>query len=510
MIRILIILAVLAALAAGLSWLADRPGEIVLTWQGYEIATSLMAAAFGVLILVALLLFTWTLLRLLWRTPGAVGGFFRTRKRSRGFQAVTQGMIAVGSGDVARAKKTATEAQRILGDEPLALLLRAQSAQLSGDRAAAETAFRAMLASPETKPLGLRGLFVEARRRGDAGAARKLAAEAVETSPGLPWAGTALLEFQSIEKDWNGALQTLQRNMDARLIDKETGRRHRAVLLAARALEEAETDRAKAKASALDALKLAPGLVPAAVLAAKLFTQSGDPRKATKILEAAWRAGPHPEVGAAYVEVRPGDSARDKLSRAQTLAAQAPGTVESAVVLARAALAARDFQMARGALEPHLKGGTERLCLLMADIEEAEHGATGKVREWLARAVRAPRDAVWTADGLVSPIWMPVSPATGRIDAFEWKNPVERLGPPLAEAADDVIADIDEPPQLAVVPSPPPEAAPEPAKFVEILPPVPIKPEPVAAAEPVIATHPTPDDPGPEETAGPKRFKLFG
>ena len=50
------------------------------------------------------------------------------------------------------------------------------------------------------------------------------------------------------------------------------------------------------------------------------------------------------------------------------------------------------------------------------------------MREWLARATRAPRDAAWVADGLVSDHWMPVSPITGRLDAFVWTVPPATLG----------------------------------------------------------------------------------
>jgi HemY protein len=35
---------------------------------------------------------------------------------------------------------------------------------------------------------------------------------------------------------------------------------------------------------------------------------------------------------------------------------------------------------------------------------------------------------VWEADGVVSEQWAPVSPVTGRLDAFEWREPPERLG----------------------------------------------------------------------------------
>ncbi len=554
MIRALVFIVFLALLAVGLGWLADRPGTIALTWEGWQVRTSMMTAAIILLVGIVVLLLVLALLRSLLRAPESVSIFFRTRRRSRGFNAVTQGMIAVGSGDVRRAQRQANEAERILGTEPLALLLRAQAAQLSGDRAAAEAAFTAMLDEPETKPLGLRGLFVEARRRGDATAARALAAEAVRTTPTLPWAGSALLEFQTVEKDWSGALATLSRNAENRLVDKDMARRHRAVLLTARAQDLAERDRAAAKASVLEAVRLAPGLVPAAVLAARLLSEGNEIRKAARVLEAAWRLSPHPDVAEAYMSVRLGDSARDRLTRMQTLAAQAPGNVESAIALARAALAAREFTVARSALAPILRGASERVYLLMAEIEEAEHGETGRVREWLSRALRAPRDPAWTADGLVSDVWLPASPVTLRLDAFEWRTPVERVGGPAPDRADDVLADIDEPAQIAapeeaaaprpivqpepVEPAKPPVEAPaaeetppqQPAPASPQPQPVPTlmmppAPAPVAPAlvpeavpmrtagarsmaGPIRATPPTPDDPGPDDVEEPVRRRI--
>jgi HemY protein len=569
MIRALVFIVFLALLAVGLGWLADRPGTIALTWEGWQVRTSLMTAAIVLLVGIVVLMLVLALLRALLRAPESMSIFFRTRRRSRGFNAVTQGMIAVGSGDVRRAQRQANEAERILGTEPLALLLRAQAAQLSGDRAAAEAAFTAMLDEPETKPLGLRGLFVEARRRGDATAARALASEAVRTTPTLPWAGSALLEFQTVEKDWSGALATLSRNAENRLVDKDVARRHRAVLLTARAQDLAERDRAAAKASVLEAVRLAPGLVPAAVLAARLLSEGSEIRKAARVLEAAWRLNPHPDLAEAYMSVRLGDSARDRLARMQTLAAQAPGDVESAIALARAALAAREFAVARSALAPILRGASERVYLLMADIEEAEHGETGRVREWLSRALRAPRDPAWTADGLVSDVWLPASPVTLRLDAFEWRTPVERVGGPPPDGADDVLADIDEPAQIAApekeevrapvvaaepveAPKPALEAPPAPAPPAAQKPPAhapaveearPPRPAPTAAppqpvpalmmppsgpvapalvpeavtvrsagaralAGPILATPPTPDDPGPDDVEEPARRRI--
>ena len=42
----------------------------------------------------------------------------------------------------------------------------------------------------------------------------------------------------------------------------------------------------------------------------------------------------------------------------------------------------------------------------------------------MPRALVSRRDPAWTAGGFVSERWLPVSPVTGRLDAFEWKDPL--------------------------------------------------------------------------------------
>src|SRR3954468_6255913 len=43
------------------------------------------------------------------------------------------------------------------------------------------------------------------------------------------------------------------------------------------------------------------------------------------------------------------------------------------------------------------------------------------------RAVRALHDPAWTADGYVGERWRPVSPVSGKLDAFQWQTPVASL-----------------------------------------------------------------------------------
>ena len=101
-----------------------------------------------------------------------------------------------------------------------------------------------------------------------------------------------------------------------------------------------------------------------------------------------------------------------------------PGHVEGALAVARAALDAQEFAKARAAIAPYLQAPTKRIALLMAELERAEHNDEGRAREWIARALHAAPDPAWTADGHVSDRWLPASPVTGRLDAFEWRVPL--------------------------------------------------------------------------------------
>ncbi len=448
MIRFIIFVAALFGLAGAFAWLADRPGELVLTWQDYRITTSMMAAAIAIAALVATLTVVGALLRAVVRAPRTVSGALGARRRDRGYRALSRGMVAVGAGDSRAARRAAQEARSLLGGDPLVLLLSAQTAQIAGDRDAARTAFEQLSDGSDTRVLGLHGLFVEAQRQGEDAAAVHFAEEAHRLSSHIPWAGRALFDYRSRAGDWDGALEALAANLAANLVDKNRARRLRAVLLTSRAIELEAGSPDEAHTAALEAAKLAPDLTPAAVVAARLSTRAGDTRRATRLLEAAWKNAPHPEVAAAYAEVRTGEPVRDRLKRVQKLAGLVPDNPEGPMAIAHAAITAHEWSTARQALEGLVQAGpSERVCLLMADIEEGESGDLGRVRTWLARALGAPRDPVWTADGRVFEAWAPVSPVSGQVDTFAWRviaQPpslaraidldVDKLGPAVADA----------------------------------------------------------------------------
>ena len=429
----------IAIVAIGAAWIADQPGEVTLTWLGREITMDIVVAIALVVAVVAGIIFFWSLVKLIMNGPQAFTDFLSVRRERSGYSALSNGMLAVGSGNVKLAAKHATQANRLLADEPLTLLLKAQTAQLQGDDAAARRIFDAMLLRSDTELLGLHGLFVEAQRAGDMELSRAYAERAVERQPDLPWAGKAVLKLQSASHDWDKVEQTLDRNQRNKLMSKFQANQNRAALKVAQALEREKSDEAFALKLAEDAHKLDPDLVPAAVVASRILSGRGDIRRATRILERTWRRSPHPDIAEVYGDVRPGDSPRDRLLRVKSLAQIGASGEEGAVAVARAAIDAQAWGEARDALAPYIENRPgQRLCILMAEIEQGDKGDTGRVREWLARGVRAPRDPQWTADGFTSANWLPTSPTTGELGAFRWKVPVELIG---SETEVDLIFD---------------------------------------------------------------------
>lgn len=542
MMRLLLFFIIVTLAAVAMVQLADQPGMVALTWLGYEIETSVFVAilAFSAVFIVALIV--WSFLRYLFSRPAELARQMRERKEERGLEALSQGLIAIAAGDRDQARKFASLAQKRLPEEPLTGLLRAQAAQLAGDRDEARAVFEAMAKRPRTELLGLRGLFLEARREEKVVAARQFAERAMERNPDLEWSVTALFELQCSAGDWDGALKTLDVARRQKQIDRETLDRRRAVLLTAQALALEDTNVDRARELALEANKLAPGLVPAAALAGRLLVAQGSTSRAGKILTNAWKRSRHPDLARAYAYLRPGDQPRDRLKRVNTLAAQTPGDPEAAVAVAVAAVEAREWEQAREALAPLLEDRPQaRVCSLMARIEGGESGDQGRVREWLARAVRAPRDPAWTADGFTAGQWAPVSPVTGMLDAFQWRVPVEMIGPvEQGEFVSEPAIDSDAPIEISssdeddaepglrpdpAAPEPAPDAPllkedvhapsvegqepttadgpkPDPAAEARVTPPEKAAgadgPSPAAAESRIFVSPRPPDDPGPE------------
>ena len=408
------------------AWLADRPGQIEIQWLGRIVHVSVLVGIVLLAFSIIVGLFFWRLFKKIWYSPKTAREHWRFRKHRKAYESLSRGIVAAGAGDAASAARHAAIASETLKNEPLVNLLTAQAAQLRGDKAAVKSAFEAMAAGGDTELLGLRGLFSEARQNSDWAEARNIAERAYAKNPRLSWASTAVLQTQVMAKDWVAAAKTLDQQQRSGLIGKAEAQKKRAIVLAADALALEDTNAETALQRALEAHAADQGLVPAALVAARLHIAAGQAKKAAKIIRNSWASNPHPDLALTLVRAFADDTPEERFERIRDLAGKSTDNIEAAYALAHAAFEAHRLDAARDLLQSFTQSRPQqRVCALMAQIEDAA-GDKGRSREWLARAIHGTRDPVWVADGVASAHWFAVSPITGEIVSCAWKPPFEQ------------------------------------------------------------------------------------
>lgn len=426
MIRLVWRFALLVLAGLLFAWLADRPGQIEIQWLGRIVHVSVLVGIVLLAFFIIVGLFLWRLIHKVWHSPKAAREYWRFRKHRKAYESLSRGIVAAGAGDATSAARHAAIASETLKNEPLVNLLAAQAAQLRGDKAAVKLAFEAMAAGGDTELLGLRGLFSEARQNSEWTEARSIAERAYAKNPRLAWASTAVLQTQVMAKDWLAAAKTLEQQQRSGLIGKAEAQKRRAIVLAADALALEDTNAETALQRALDSHVADQGLVPAALVAARLHIAAGQAKKAAKIIHSSWAVNPHPELASTLARAFGSDTPEERFERIRDLAGKSSDSIEAAYAVAHAAFQAHRLDAARDLLPPFTQTRPQqRICVLMAQIED-ESGDKGRSREWLARAIHGTRDPVWVADGVASAHWFPVSPITGEIVSCEWKPPFEQ------------------------------------------------------------------------------------
>jgi HemY protein len=435
--RALPILVLIALVAAAAGFLASEPGAVSLTWQGWEVDTSVAVLVVGTVVLAMLAAGFFHLVRKILGGPRAFMRRRREKRRREGYRALTQGMVAVAAGDADEAHRFARKADVLLAEPPLTLLLSAQAAQLKGDEQAAKKYFSAMLERAETEFLGLRGLLMQALRGGDEGGALRLVERAKELRPKTPWVLTSLYELQARAGKWVAAEATLAEAVKRKALSAEATRHHRAVLLHERSrAAEAAGDQRQALQLAAKAHGLEPGFAPATQRYAELLRVGGWARRAMKAIETAWHEAPHPDLAQAWSALAPDATPVERVKHAERLAAANPEHRESRLALARAALEAKLWGEARRHLEAlHAAGASPRICRHLAELEEAQHGDIGAAHRWLGRAASAPNpDPAWVcgACGAEAPHWSALCPACRAFASLHWRTPgtARRLAAP--------------------------------------------------------------------------------
>ncbi|MCP5075498.1 MAG: heme biosynthesis protein HemY [Rhodobacteraceae bacterium] len=436
LIRIFVFIGVITAAAFGASFLIETGGEVRLSFGGTEYTFEPLVALIG---LVMLLLGCWLSLKLLGLLLAvfrffngdetAITRYFMRNRERRGFDALADGMVALAAGEGRIAVAKAAKAERYLERPELTHLINAQAAEMSGDTKRALKYYKNLLQNDRTRFVGVQGIMKQKLSEGDTDTALKLAEKAFALRPQHDPTLETLFSLQTDKEEWSGARKTIEAKVRASILPRDVGRRRDAVLSLAdarRLLDSGEIT--TGKEAALQANKLSPDLIPAAVLAAEMHTLDNNKRGAAKVVKKAWTGNPHPDLAAAFAEVEPEETPSARLKRFASVIKLRPDHSESKMLQAELMLAAEDFPGARRAIgtladtEP-----TARSLAIMAAIARGEGADEKVVRGWLSKALNASRGPQWicSACNKIHLQWSPKCGNCAGFDTLDWKTPPE-------------------------------------------------------------------------------------
>lgn len=436
LLKVLLFVAAIAALTFGAGLLLDTGGGIRISAAGYEFTLGPLQAVIGALLLVAavwLLMktigFVVATLRFMNGDETAISRYFDRNRERKGYQALSDGFLALASGEGRLALMRAQRAEKYLARPELTTLLVAQASEAAGDSARATEAYKKLLAEDSTRFVGIRGLLHQKLAEGDTDTALKLAERAFALKPKHSEMQDVLLKLQSEKADWKGARATLGAKLKGGALPKDVYRRRDAVL----ALQEAkgimdDTASVEAREAAIEANRKSPDLIPAAVMAARSLVIKGDAKGAARVLRKAWEGAPHPDLAAAFAEIEPEETPQARIKRFKPLITQHPEHDETKLLNAELLIAAEDFPAARRALgDLATRHPTQRTLAVMAAVERGEGADDATVRGWLARALTAPRGPQWCCDKCqaIHAEWHPICDNCGGFDTLSWREPVE-------------------------------------------------------------------------------------
>jgi len=436
LVKILAFVAAVMALTWGAILLLEVEAGATITMGGVEITLTALQMVIAAVILVGLiwLLFklvglSVALFRFLNGDETAITRYFNRNRVKRGYDALADGMMALASGDGQLAMVKAERANRYLDRPELTNLLTAQAAEMAGDKRKAEATYKALLTDERTRFVGVRGLMKQKLEAGDTATALKLAERAFALRPKNADVSDTLLRLQADDEDWSGARKTLGAKLTNGSLPRDVHKRRDGVLALAEAREaETEGNEARARDRAIEANRLSPDLIPAAVMSAGAHIAKGELRAAARILKKAWDVQPHPELAAAFAEIQPNEAPAARIKRFRDLVKSRPDHEESRMLLSELNIAAEDFPEARRALGDLVETDpTARVLTLMAAIERGEGRDDSIVRGWLTRALTAPRGPQWICDSChnITKGWAPVCPNCKGFDTLSWKRPPE-------------------------------------------------------------------------------------
>lgn len=236
-LKILIFFAIVLAVTLGAMQLSETGDGLTLVYGGTEYVLgpvqTMIAVTVAILLgwlAVRLLGLMLAFVRFLMGDETAITRYFDRSRERKGYAALSEGMLAVASGEGRLAQDKAARAAKLPG-------------QCAGDRASGRAGrrgggrqgqggrvYRRLLGDERTRFVGVRGLLRQKLDEGDTATALKLAEKAYALKPRHAEVQDTLLELQTRQGDWKGARAVLKDKRKQEQLPQDVHIRRDAVL----------------------------------------------------------------------------------------------------------------------------------------------------------------------------------------------------------------------------------------------------------------------------------------
>ncbi|MCC3861868.1 tetratricopeptide repeat protein [Pseudemcibacter aquimaris] len=397
MIRLTIFTVIGISLALVAAWIAANPGDVLISWQGWEIRFSVAVSVMLLVLYTAALLFTLKILK--WMNISALLGSPKrmVAKRAKADKMMDQAWGAYALDDYDNAIKHALRAKGAIGENTEILRFLASATEKLGKD---KNPYFEKLALSEENQIWTGKIKLEKLiKNKNWPAATSLITTLREQAPKNAWLLEQYIYASARTGNWQETLDAIKvAEKQKGVISPATLKNIKAATEYALALEKKAGGKKQECASLLkSALKLDPAFSPAALALAKLHLEQNDPNAAEKVIRNIWKKAPNDELAEMLLELYPQESNSEAYRRIKKIADSAPEFVESAHIMAEAAINAEQWPDAKTALNKIIGGPDEapKTYLLLAKLEEKQKGPGEAAENYKNKSAKLSHKNQW-------------------------------------------------------------------------------------------------------------------
>jgi HemY protein len=418
-LRLLVLISLIILVVITSLWVNQNPGHVQLDWMGYRINTSFWVVLTGVALTILSCCFLfWVVMKLFYVTSS----YKKTRAlkhHDRAYDMITDVIVSLSLHNYAHAGQALEKTRKHIGNNALTTLLEAHLTSKSGDDMQKLQSFNKLSDYPSTRYLASRALTRHHILSHANDAAMEEAKRAYKLRPDLQEAVIAYLDRLLQASQFSEAHSVVTVAARQKVITKAQ-RQHFYAVIHYTNFFKSEHKHSDLLKAALDA---SASFAPAYDYISQLYHARND-RAAWKALCQTWKAAPH----AALTDILMHSASQEPeklLKRAQLLLNYHPEHIESHILIARAAMVAQQWGIARN----HLKAALEidrqgRILRLFAALEREELQDNDKANLWLEQLRNATPDPAWhcTLCAHSTKEWSVNCTSCHGFDSLEWHN----------------------------------------------------------------------------------------